>query len=596
MAFAMFRRGRTGRDGRFGESGGLAVSSSRQTGTRYHKISHLKRFLPGAFLIVLRALEAQSAEVSQIRFENRQERSGINFVLRNGTTPDKPVIDAIVGGVALLDYDNDGYLDIFFTNGARIPGLTKDSPDFSNPLYHNNHDGTFTDVTDRAGVGGEGYSVGAAVADYDNDGFPDIYVTGVNHNTLYHNNQNGTFTDVTAHAGVTGIGTDGRKPWSVSAAWIDYDNDGRLDLFVGNYLKWTPETSKVCGPAGKRISCSPTIYEGEPNMLYHNNGNGTFTDASAATGIAVHIGKSMGVAIADYNGDGWMDIFVANDKDRNFLFKNVNGKRFEEVGVESFVAFTDDGLPVSSMGVDFRDWNNSGKPSLFVTALGGETFPLFHNEGTGSFSVDTYKVGVGFPSLIMSGWGDGIYDLDNDGHKDLFTANSHVSENMSDDIQQRYPQPNAVFQNQGNGTFRDVSAQSGPGMQKAAVHRGCAFGDLNNDGKIDVVVSVIGGHAELLYNTSPNHNHWIMLQTVGVKSNRDGIGTLIKLTGESGLVQYNHVTTAGSFASSSDKRVLFGLGADNRIKEIELRWPSGTIQVLRNVKSDQILKITEGEK
>ena len=556
----------------------------------------IKALVSGVFTVTLLALPPQAMEHSQIRFENHLKLSGVDFILNNSTTDDKPVIDAILGGVALLDYDNDGYLDIFFTNGARIPSLAKDSRDFSNRLYHNNHDGTFTDVTDRAGVKGDGYSVGVAVADFDNDGYPDIYVTGVNRNTLYHNNGDGTFTDVTGRAGVSGIGPNGKKLWSVSAAWIDYDNDGRLDLFVSNYLDWTFETSKVCGSPGRRLSCSPTMYKGEPNFLYHNNGDGTFTDVSAATGIAEHIGKGMGVAIADYNGDGWMDIFVANDKERNFLFKNRGGKSFEEVGVESFVAFTEDGIPVSSMGVDFRDWNNDGRPSLFVTALGRETFPLFRNEGTGSFSVDTYKAGIGFPSLKMSGWGNGIYDFDNDGFKDLFTANSHVSENADDDPQQHYKQSNAVFHNAQNGTFRDVSTQAGSDMQVRAAHRGCAFGDLNNDGKIDVVVSVIGDHAELLYNTTTNNNHWILLQTIGVKSNRDGIGTRIKLTGESGLVQYNHVTTAGSFASSSDKRVHFGLGRDTRIKEIELRWPSGRIQVLQNVKADQVLKIIESEK
>ena len=566
----------------------------RQIKIRVRK-NGIKALVSGVFTVTLLALPPQAMERSQIRFENHQKLSRVDFILNNSTTDDKPVIDAVLGGVALLDYDNDGYLDIFFTNGARIPGLAKDSPEFSNRLYHNNRDGTFTDVTDRAGVKGYGYSVGVAVADFDNDGFPDIYVTGVNRNTLYHNNGDGTFTDVTERAGVAGIGPNGKKLWSISAAWIDYDNDGRLDLFVSNYLDWTFETSKVCGPPGRRLSCSPTMYKGEPNFLYHNNGDGTFTDVSAATGIAEHIGKGMGVAIADYNGDGWMDIFVANDKERNFLFKNHGGKSFEEVGVESFVAFTEDGIPVSSMGVDFRDWNNDGKPSLFVTALGRETFPLFRNEGTGSFSVDTYKAGIGFPSLKMSGWGNGIYDFDNDGFKDLFTANSHVSENADDDPQQHYRQANAAFQNLQDGTFRDASTQAGPDMQVRAAHRGCAFGDLNNDGKIDVVVSAIGDHAELLYNTTTNNNHWILLQTIGVKSNRDGIGTRIKLTGESGLVQYNHVTTAGSFASSSDKRVHFGLGRDTRIKEIELRWTSGRTQVLQNVKVDQILKITESE-
>jgi hypothetical protein len=535
---------------------------------------------------------SKPAEQSRITFENRQEKAGVTFVLNNGTTDDKPIIDSTLGGVALLDYDNDGYLDIFFANGASIPGLNKSDRTFSNRLYHNNQDGTFTDVTERAGLAGEGYSMGAAAADYDNDGWTDLYVTGVNRNILYHNNRDGTFTDVTQKAGVTGI-FGGKKLWSVSAAWIDYDNDGLLDLFVTNYLDWSPENSRVCGPPGKRLSCLPSMYKGEPNILYHNNGDGTFTDVSAATGIAKCIGKGMGVAIADYDGDGWMDVFVANDNERNFLFKNRQGQGFDEVGVESFVAFTDDGVPVSSMGVDFRDWSNNGRPGIFVTALGGETFPLFRNEDRKVFAMATYESGIGFATFKMSGWGSGIYDLDNDGYKDLFSANSHVSENADVNPQQQYRQPNGIFQNLRNGHFQDVSAEAGPALKLRAAHRGAAFGDLNNDGKIDVVVSAIGSPAELLYNTSAGGNHWIAIETVGVKSNRDGIGTEIKLTGESGLVQYNAVTTAGSYASSSDKRAHFGLGRDPLVKEIGLRWPSGTVQVLRNVKADQILKVVE---
>jgi hypothetical protein len=527
---------------------------------------------------------------SSIRFADRARQSGVTFVLRNGTTEDKPIVDSILGGVALVDYDNDGYLDIYFTNGATLPGLSKTGPAFYNHLYHNNHDGTFTDVTDRAGVRGTGYSIGVAAADFDNDGFTDIYVTGINQNILYHNNGNGTFTDITEHSGVAGI-SSGKKMLSVSAAWIDYDNDGRLDLFVTNYLDWTPQNSKVCGPVGKRLSCPPSMYAGEANILYHNNGDGTFTDVSKEMGIAAPIGKGMGVAIADYDGDGWMDIFVANDNERNFLFRNRRGKKFDEMGIEAAVAYNDDGVPVSSMGVDFRDWSNDGNPSLFVTALGGETFPLFRNDGNGVFHEDTYGAKIGFPSFQMSGWGAGIYDFDNDGFKDLFSANSHVSENASLDPQQHYRQRNAVFRNLKNGTFANVSAAAG--LTEAAAHRGCAFGDLNNDGKVDIVVSAIGSPAELLYNISPGNNHWIAIQTIGVKSNRDGIGTRIKLTSKSGLVQYNHETTAGSYASSSDKRVHFGLGADTLIRELELRWPSGTVQVLHNVKVDQVLKVTE---
>jgi enediyne biosynthesis protein E4 len=531
--------------------------------------------------------------VATIRFDNRIQQSGVRFVLDNGTTDDKPIVDSILGGVALLDYDNDGYLDIYFTNGANLPGLTKTNRGFYNRLYHNNHDGTFTDVTEKAGVQGVGYSIGAAAADFDNDGWTDLYVTGINRNILYRNNGDGTFTDITERAGVSGRPAHGKKLLSVSAAWVDYDNDGLLDLFITNYLDWTPENSKVCGPAGRRLSCPPSLYEGQPSLLYHNNGDGTFTDVSQALGIAGQIGKGMGVAVADYDSDGWMDIFVANDNQRNFLFRNRNGKGFDELGVEASVAYSEDGVPVSSMGVDFRDWNNDGHPSLFVTALGGETFLLFRNEGNGLFHVDTYGAKMGFSSFKMSGWGAGIYDFDNDGYKDLFSANSHVSENADLDPQQHYRQPDAVFHNLKNGTFADVSAHAGKAFTEVAAHRGCAFGDLNNDGKIDVVVSAIGGPAELLYNTSPTSSHWILIQTIGVKSNRDGIGTQVKVTGRSGLVQYNQVTTAGSYASSSDKRAHFGLGSDTLIREIELRWPSGTVQVLRNIKPDQILKVTE---
>lgn len=554
----------------------------------------MRPLLVSILLMTFIEFPAVSAEKSQIRFQNHSKIAGVDFVLENGTIPDKPIIDSVLGGVALLDYDNDGYLDIFFTNGARIPSLLKDASKFSNRLYHNNHHGTFTDVTDHAGVRGIGYNMGVAAADFDNDGWIDLYVTGVNHNVLYHNNRDGTFTDVTQHAGVTGV-VNGKKLWSVSAAWIDFDNDGKLDLFVVNYLDWTPENSQVCGPEGKRLSCPPSRYKGLPDILYHNNGDGTFTDVSAATGISAQIGKGMGVAVADYDGDGWMDIFVANDNQRNFLFKNHKGSGFDELGVESLVAYTEDGIPVSSMGADFRDWNNDGRPSLFVTALGGETFPLFRNEGNGLFTVDTYKAGVGFDSFKMSGWGAGIYDFDNDGFKDLFSANSHVSENADLDPQQRYRQSNAVFANLHNGKFADVSGDAGPDMKVLAAHRGCAFGDLSNDGKIDVVISAIGNRAELFYNTSNSRNHWILVQAIGVKSNRDGIGTRIKVTSDSGMVQYNHVTTAGSYASSSDRRVHFGLGSDARVKEVELRWPSGTVQILKNVKVDQILKVTEGQ-
>ena len=528
-----------------------------------------------------------------IRFENRQAQSGVGFVLNNGTIPDKPIIDSVLGGVAVFDYDNDGFLDIFFTNGAQIPSLEKDDPAFFNRLYRNNRDGTFTDVTERAGVAGQGYSMGVAAGDYDNDGWTDLYVTGVNRNFLYHNNGDGTFTDVTERAGVAGVDAKGSKLWSVGAAWLDYDNDGHLDLFVANYLDWSWANSKVCGEKGKRLSCSPLLYGGRPNILYHNNGDGTFTDVSESSGIARHIGKGMGLAIADYDGDGFMDIFVGNDVLGNFLFKNLAGQGFTEVAIEAGVAYTEDGLPISNMGVDFRDLNNDGRPDLVISSLAGATFQVYLNTGQGFFVPSTFQAGLGYGTLKMSGWGIGAYDLDNDGNKDVFAANSHVSENADFYGYDRYKQSNAAFLNLGNDRFRNVTAEAGPAMQVAAAHRGCAFGDLNNDGRIDVVVSAIGQPAELLYNTSANENHWILIQVEGTKSNRDGIGTKIKLTGESGRVQYNHVTTSVGYVSSSDKRVHFGLGADRRIREIELRWPSGKVQVVRDVAPDQILKVRE---
>jgi len=534
-----------------------------------------------------------SPHETHIQFENRQVKSGVEFILNNVTVPEKPVIDSTLGGVALFDFDNDGFLDIFFTNGARIPSLEKDGPAFYNRLYRNNHDGTFTDVTVHASVRGEGYSMGVAAADFDDDGWTDLYVTGVNRNILYHNNGNGTFSDITSHAGVSGTDANGRKLWSVGAAWFDYNNDGYLDLFVANYLDWSAANSKLCGEEGKRLSCSPGMYAGLPNILYRNNGDGTFTNVSAASGIGDQIGKGMSVAIADYDGDGFMDIFVANDQQRNFLFRNLDGKKFVEIGVEAVVAYTEDGLPVSSMGVDFRDLNDDGRPDLVITALGGEMFPLLLNAGHGLFTSATYQAGLGFETLQMSGWGVGAYDFDNDGHKDLFMANSHVSENADLYGRDHYKQADAIFRNLGDGRFQNATALAGAAMQVAAAHRGSAFGDLNNDGKVDAVISVIGKPAEVLYNTSNTEDHWILIQLEGTKSNRDGIGTKIKVTGESGRVQYNHATTAVGYASSSDKRVHFGLGGDRRLAELKLWWPSGKIQVLKDVAGDRILKVKE---
>jgi hypothetical protein len=435
--------------------------------------------------------------------------------------------------------------------------------------------------------------MGVAAGDFDNDGWTDLYVAGVNSNILYRNNRNGSFSNVTRKAGVTGVDAAGRKLLSVAATWVDYDNDGNLDLFVVNYVDWTQENNKLCGDPGKRLTCSPALYKRLPNLLYLNHGDGTFADVSESSGIGKHLGKGMSAAVADYDGNGFLDIFVTNDSERNFLFRNVEGRTFEEVGIESGVGFPEDGLPIASMGADFRDINDDGRPDISITALASETYPLFLNEGKGLFVDATVQTGIGLTAKTMSGWGNGIFDFDNDGHKDLFTANSHVSENIELYRHYKYKLPNSIFQNLGNGSFLDVTAQAGLAVNRPAVHRGCAFGDLNNDGKVDVVVSIIGEKPEVLFNTSPTTSHWVLIQVEGKKSNRDGIGTQIKLTGQSGAVQYNHVTTSVGYASSSDKRVHFGLGKDTRIRELELRWPSGKVQVLKNVGVDQVIKIRE---
>ena len=513
-------------------------------------------------------------------------------MLQNGTNADKPIVDSVLGGVAVLDYDKDGFLDLYFTNGATLPGMSKDDASFQNRLYRNNHDGTFTDVTQKAGVAGAGYSMGVAVGDFDNDGYPDIFVAGMNRNLLFHNNGDGTFTDVTDKAGVSGL-ANGKKMWSVGAAWLDYDNDGLLDLFVSNYVGWTPETNKVCGAPGNRLSCSPVLYSGTPNTLYRNNGDGTFTDVSQATGIAKFVGKGMGLAVADYDNDGFPDIFVANDNERNFLFHNLGGRTFEEVGLNAGVAYTEDGVPASSMGVDFRDLNNDGRPDLVLTALAGEVFSVRLNAGGGLFDDYSYQSGLGLAAVSMSGWSIGAYDFDNDGHKDLFLTNSHVSENVNAYSHLYYKQHNAIFRNHGNAKFENLSGPAGLADATPLAHRGSAFGDLNNDGGMDVVVSAIGDPAEILYNASPGLGHWIILDLEGTKSNRDGIGTKVRVTGHSGNVQYNHVTTSVGYVSSSDKRVHFGLGADAEVREIELRWPSGKRQIIKDVLADQILKVKE---
>ena len=547
-----------------------------------------------AAAVPLLALLDAASPPGPIRFEDIAARAGVRFVADSSPSRNKNQIETMLAGVALLDFDGDGLLDIYFVNGAAIPSLRKDDKKYSNRLFHNNGDGTYTDVTERAGVAGAGFGMGVAVGDYDNDGRPDIFLANVGSNQLFHNNGDGTFTDVTAKAGLSGGVLDGKKMWSVAAGWFDYNNDGHLDLFVSNYCKWEVDKDPYCGPPGKRTYCHPRLYQPLHNSLYRNNGDGTFTDVSETTGIAKHLGKGMGVSFADFDGDGYMDIFVANDTMPNLLFHNLQGKAFEEVAVPAGVAYADDGIALSGMGSDFRDVDNDGRPDIWHTAVELERFPLFLNRGRGQFFDATTPSGIGRRTREMSGWGNGIMDFDNDGWKDLFVARSNVIDNVAEFSSARqYPEPNSVFRNLHNGKFEDVSAQAGVDFQAPAAHRGVAFGDLDNDGRIDAVVTVLNGPAKIFRNVSESGNHWILLRLVGTRSNRMGIGAQVKLTTPDGASQYNQVTTSVGFASSSDSRVHFGLGRAERIAEIEVRWPSGIRQVLKDIPADRILTIEE---
>jgi len=528
-----------------------------------------------------------------IVFENAVARSGIDFVLDNSATPQKHQIETMMAGVAALDYDNDGWLDLYFANGARLPGMDKTDPKFANRLYRNRGDGTFTDVTERAGVRGRGYAMGVAAADYDNDGFADLYVTGVNHNQLFRNNGDGTFADLTARAGLAGLHPKYGKTYAVSAGWCDYDNDGWLDLFVVNYLDWSLEKAPPCAVKGVRAYCSPQSFGGQPNMLFRNNGDGTFADVSEVSGIGKHVGKGMGVAFADYNSDGLTDIFVANDTFRNYLFRNDGGGKFSEVGVTSGVAFTENGKSIAGMGADFRDVDNDGRPDIFVTAMVGDTFPLFRNLG-GQFADVTASAGLAVPTIKLTAWGTGAFDFDNDGLKDLFTANGAILDNAEEIDRLPYRLPNLLLRNLGRGVFADVSRQAGPGFTAPAAHRGAAFGDFNNDGRIDIVTTNLNTRPELLVNHTAGGRHWLVVRLLGGKSNRDGIGARIKVV-TAGGAQYNHATTSVGYSSSSDPRVHFGLGAAGVVERLEVTWPSGIRQSLGRVRADQILTVREPE-
>jgi len=549
-------------------------------------------FACGCLFCVLGAGSSPDVEFSDVT-----QAVKVDFTQENSATPNKYLVETMGGGVALLDYDNDGRLDIFFTNGAQINDPMADGkvPDksarkFWNRLYHQNADGTFTDVTEKAGLTGmpqNHYDMGIAVGDYDNDGFEDIYITGYGGNTLYHNNGNGTFTDVTKTAGV------GAGGWSASAGFFDYDNDGKLDLFVSRYVDWTFKTNRYCGEKkpGYRAYCHPDNYAGVTNILYHNNGDGTFTDVSEKAGIANPNGKGLGVSFADYDGDGFTDIYVANDSVQCFLYHNNGNGTFSEVGLLAGVGFNEDGKTFAGMGIDFTDYDNDGRPDVVVTDLSNERYMLFRNNSDGSFRDVTNQSGVGGATLAFSGWSTHLFDYDNDGWKDLFVAQSHVMDTIEKTSPNlRYLQPPLLLKNE-NGRF--VRVVAGDVFKTEWAGRGAAFGDIDNDGDVDIVVSNAGQKAYVLRNNGGNRRNWLGIETVGRKSNRDGIGSRVKVISASGLTQYFAVNTAVGYLSASDKRLLVGLGDDSTAKLIEIRWPSGIVQRFENVKAGQVLKAVE---
>jgi hypothetical protein len=527
------------------------------------------------------------------KFTDVTSALGLSFEYVASHTPKKYLIETMGSGVAIFDYDNDGRLDIFVVNGAPLSDPTpkgtipqKVGPKDWNRLYHQKSDGKFEDVTEKAGLQGVGYGMGVAVGDYDNDGFEDLYVTAYGGNKLYHNNGDGTFTDVTQKAGVGGSG------WSTSAAWIDLDGDGLLDLIVLRYLQWDFDDI-WCGQRreGYRAYCHPDSFHAIAPLVYHNDGKGHFTEVAEKVGLA-QPAKGLGIAFADYDRDGHLDLFFANDSMPEFLYHNTGDGRFEEVALSSGVALDGEGHSYAGMGVDFADYNNDGLPDLFVTDLASQIYAVYRNNGDGTFTYDSYPSGIGRISMKHSGWGVRFLDYDNDGWKDLLITQGHDLDTIQQTFPDlRYKEPMLLVRNTGKG-FVDVSAQAGEVFKKAWVGRGLAIGDIDNDGRLDAVVTSNDGALYVLHNASQTPNHWLTLELVGHQSNRDAIGAEVKLITAKGA-QMATVTTAGSYLSSSDKRVHFGLGPEAVVGTIEIRWPRGIRQTIKNVPGDQILKVDE---
>ncbi len=521
-----------------------------------------------------------------VRFLDIAASAGITFRHENAFSDQKYLTETMGSGCAWIDYDQNGLLDIYLVNGFK-PGRTAPSA-----LYRNNGDGTFTDVTREAGVGAEGlFGMGVAVGDYDNDGFPDLFVLGYGRCILYHNNGDGSFTDVTAHAGVANSGL-----WASSAAWFDFDNDGRLDLVIANYLDWSPQKNFYCGSRGEgmRSYCHPNDYHGQPPTLYRNNGDGTFTDVSRKSGLAAKPSSGLGIVTFDYDDDGWQDIFIANDAQPNSLFHNNRDGTFTEVGYEAGVAVSEDGVTESGMGTDAADITGNGRMDLMVMHLDQQVARFYRNQGHGIFEDATFSSKLGYSTFHESEFGAKFFDYDNDGWRDIFMAGGHVLDNIERyHPGVRFAEPKLMFHNEGNGLFTDVSSQLGPDFRTPSVGRGAAVGDFDNDGDLDILVSNNGGAPQLLRNDGGNANHWLEILLIGTRSNRDGVGARVRLS--AGDLTLSDQRKGGmSYQSAQDPRLHFGLGGHTRIDVLEIRWPSGALTRLAGLPCDQIIAIKEG--